>query len=147
MQELEARKSSVPSRYRVFKVAPRVLIDNGASNRHTVIEVNGRDRPGLLYQITLALTKLNLMIHSALIATYGERAVDVFYVQDALGSKITQEAKLKRIRQRLTEALSDTECQPAKPERKAPPARKPAKARPRRPATKKGGTSGGQAAE
>ncbi|MDX1710280.1 MAG: [protein-PII] uridylyltransferase [Rhodovibrionaceae bacterium] len=130
MQELESRRSAVPSRYKVFKVAPRVLIDNRASNRHTVIEVNGRDRPGLLYQITLALTKCNLMIHSALISTYGERAVDAFYVQDALGSKITQEAKLKRIRQRLLEALGDPECKPAKPE-KTPP-KKAAAAKPRK---------------
>src|SRR5690606_27269347 len=42
-------KPGLPSRTRVFKVAPRVLIDNHASNRYTVVEVNGRDRPGFLY--------------------------------------------------------------------------------------------------
>src|SRR3546814_9949323 len=49
-------------------------LDNKASRSHTVIEVNGRDRPGLLYLVTTTLTRLNLMIKSARIATYGERA-------------------------------------------------------------------------
>ena len=50
MQELEKQRSSLPSRYDSFRVAPRVLIDNTISAKHTVIEVNGRDRPGLLYE-------------------------------------------------------------------------------------------------
>ncbi|MHA1152352.1 MAG: [protein-PII] uridylyltransferase [Alphaproteobacteria bacterium] len=104
-QELARRKSPIPSRLRVFKVPPRVLIDNKASARATVIEVNGRDRPGLLYDLTRALSNLQLMIHGARIATYGERAIDVFYVQDALGDKIETPARLERIRARLLEAL------------------------------------------
>src|SRR3546814_5673858 len=75
LQELQAQQSPIPSRFKVFKVSPQVLIDNKASRSHTVIEVNGRDRPGLLYLVTTTLTRLNLMIKSARIATYGERAV------------------------------------------------------------------------
>jgi len=116
LQELARLRSPISSRLRVFRVEPRVLIDNKASAAHTVIEVNGRDRPGLLYQVTLALTKLQLMIHSAKISTFGERAVDVFYVQTALGDKIENEAKFKRIRERLLEALGDAEPAPGKPE-------------------------------
>ena len=112
-QELARRKSKIPSRLRVFKVAPRALVDNKASDQATVIEVNGRDRPGLLFEITLALTRLNLMIHGARIATFGERAVDVFYVQDVLGDKIVDPAKLKRIQKRLLEALANPDCRPA----------------------------------
>src|SRR3546814_1234189 len=81
LQELQAQQSPIPSRFKVFKVSPRVLIDNKASRSHTVIEVNGRDRPGLLYLVTTTMTRLNLMIKSARIATYGERAVDAFYVR------------------------------------------------------------------
>jgi [protein-PII] uridylyltransferase len=124
-QELARRRSSIPSRLRVFKVQPRVLIDNKASATHTVIEVNGRDRAGLLYQVTLALTKLQLMIHSAKISTYGERAVDVFYVQSALGEKVESEARLKQIRDKLLEALEQPEEKPAKAE-KTPTKKKPA---------------------
>ena len=104
-QELKKMAPTLPSRLDVFVVTPRVLIDNKASRRHTVVEVNGRDRPGLLYAVTQALTRQNLIIDSAKITTYGERAVDSFYVHDALGSKIEDETKLKRLRQRLLEAL------------------------------------------
>ncbi len=124
-QELARRKSPIPSRLHVFKVAPRVLIDNKASAHATVIEVNGRDRPGFLYDVTRALTRLQVMIYGARIATFGERAVDVFYVQDALGDKIESPAKLKRIRERLLEAVGEPEKRakpkaPAKAKRKAP---------------------------
>jgi [protein-PII] uridylyltransferase len=130
LQELARLRSPIPSRLRVFRVEPRVLIDNKASATHTLIEVNGRDRPGLLYQVTLALTKLQLMIHSAKISTFGERAVDVFYVQNALGDKVESEARLKRIRERLLEALAEPEDKPAQAEKKTTkkmPVRKAAK--------------------
>ena len=116
-QELRRRRSPIISRLSVFKVQPRVLIDNKASGDHTVIEVNGRDRPGLLYRLTMALTRLNLMIHKAKISTYGERAIDVFYVQSAIGDKIEDRARLNRIRKRLLETLEEGEatCAPATP--------------------------------
>jgi [protein-PII] uridylyltransferase len=124
-QELARRKSKIPSRLRVFKVTPRVLIDNKASARATVIEVNGRDRPGLLYDLTRALSKLQLMIHGARIATYGERAIDVFYVQDALGDKIEAPARLERIRARLLEALGVPETPATAKKSAEKPAEKP----------------------
>ncbi len=79
-RELDAQRGSWPKRDRIFTVPPRVLIDNNASDTFTVIEVNGRDRPGFLHIVTRALTRLSLQIASAHITTYGERAVDVFYV-------------------------------------------------------------------
>ena len=91
----------------LFVVPPRVLIDNAASATHTVIEVNGRDRPGLLYEVTRAITDLGLQISSAKISTYGKRVVDVFYVKDVFGMKVEHEAKLDAIRARLLGALSD----------------------------------------
>jgi [protein-PII] uridylyltransferase len=91
----------------VFKVPPRVLIDNKASTTHTVIELNGRDRPGLLYDVTRALTNLSLQISSAKISTYGEKAIDVFYVKDVFGLKISHESKLAQIREKVLTALSD----------------------------------------
>jgi [protein-PII] uridylyltransferase len=103
-----AQPGTIPSRTRVFTVPPRVLIDNKASLTHTVIEVNGRDRPGLLFDLTRALTGLNLQISSAKISTYGEKVVDVFYVKDLFGYKVEHERKLKDIRERLMEALGDS---------------------------------------
>ena len=95
----------MPGRYSHFPVAPRVLIDNKLSANHTVIEVNGRDRPGLLYRLTRCLSDLNLQISSAKISTFGQRAVDVFYVKDQFGLKVESEARLKTIRAGLMEVL------------------------------------------
>ncbi len=86
---------------------PRVLIDNKASQTHTVIEVNGRDRPGLLFELTRVLTTLNLQISSAKISTYGEKVVDVFYVKDLFGHKVEHERKLRDIRERLAGVFGD----------------------------------------
>lgn len=105
LQELKGKRDQHASRTRVFQVPPRVLVDNNASTTHTVIEVNGRDRPGLLYDLTRALTKLSLQISSAKISTYGVKAIDVFYVKDIFGLKITHETKLVQIREMLLQAL------------------------------------------
>jgi [protein-PII] uridylyltransferase len=105
---LELRKpGAIPSRTRVFTVPPRVLIDNKASLTHTVIEVNGRDRPGLLFEVTRAITGLNLQISSAKISTYGEKVVDVFYVKDLFGHKVEHDRKLKEIREHLVDVMAE----------------------------------------
>ncbi len=116
-------RRSLPSRTDVFQVPPRALIDNKASATHTVIEVNGRDRPGLLYALTRAITDLNLQISSAKISTYGERVVDVFYVKDVFGMKIEHMTKLKSIRERLLAVLVGAAPASASPatSRGAPP--------------------------
>lgn len=89
----------------VFIVRPRALIDNKASDGHTVIEVNGRDRSGFLYDVARTLSHLGLTIASAHITTFGERAVDVFYVKDVFGSKIVSKTKLDTIRADLLKAI------------------------------------------
>jgi [protein-PII] uridylyltransferase len=101
-----AHPPAFPSRTRVFMVTPRVLLDNKASGSHTVIEVNGRDRPGLLFEVTRALTGLNLQVSSAKISTYGEKVVDVFYVKDLFGHKIEHSAKLAEIQRTLEVVLA-----------------------------------------
>ena len=88
-----------------FEVPPDVIIDNALSDQFTVIEVAGLDRPGLLYDLTSAISDLNLDITSAHITTFGEKAVDVFYVTDLTNKKITSTARHAAIRDRLTAAL------------------------------------------
>ncbi|MBX6322773.1 MAG: [protein-PII] uridylyltransferase [Rhodospirillaceae bacterium] len=122
LPELDRPASAIPSRLSVFRVAPRVLIDNRASATHTVIEVNGRDRRGLLHQLTRALTGLNLQISGAKISTYGVRAVDVFYVKDLFGLKVESEQRLAAIRARLMEVLLEGAPAPAE---SPPPVRPP----------------------
>ncbi len=87
-----------------FTIEPVVLLDNKASGRSTVMEINAKDRPGLLYDLTYALYGLKLSIISAHVATYGERAVDVFYVTDLLGGKITNKVRLRNIETKLLKA-------------------------------------------
>ncbi|MCC3862363.1 [protein-PII] uridylyltransferase [Pseudemcibacter aquimaris] len=89
----------------VFKVAPRVLIDNKASNSRTVIELNGRDRIGYLFELSSVLVDLKISINSAHIATYGERAITVFFVRDIFGHKVTNEKKLEQIKEKLMNVL------------------------------------------
>lgn len=112
--EPQAQRTFVPDRIKVFKVPPRVIIDNSASATHTVIEINGRDRPGFLYLVTGALFSLSLQISSAKISTFGERAVDVFYVKDSFGMKITHDARLAKIRKTLLEAIGEDEPAPVR---------------------------------
>lgn len=102
---LKASKTLLPGRTRAIHVPPRVVVDNRASNRHTVIEVNGRDRPGLLHDVTTAISAQGLQIASAHVTTYGVRAVDVFYVKDVFGMKIENERKLNQLRKVLLDAL------------------------------------------
>ena len=89
-----------------FTIAPNVLIDNRASNRFTVIEVNARDRPALLNQLAHALFQSKVTIHSAHVATYGERAVDVFYVTDLTGDKVEAPTRLRPLERRLLAAAA-----------------------------------------
>ncbi len=94
-------------RMQAIHVPPRVVIDNRASNTHTVLEVNGRDRPGLLHDVTAAISDQGLQIASAHVTTYGVRAVDVFYVKDVFGLKVENERKLRQLREALLLALNN----------------------------------------
>jgi [protein-PII] uridylyltransferase len=105
--------SPLGHRTELFKVAPRVLIDNKGSAEHTLIEVNGRDRRGLLYGLTRALASQKLQIMSAKVSTFGARAVDVFYVKDKFGLKVEGDARLKPIRDALMAVLEAGEAKPA----------------------------------
>ena len=100
-----ASKPIARRRAEEFRIAPAVLVDNKASNRFTVVEVNAQDRPALLYHLSYALFKAKTLLNSAHIATYGERAVDTFYITDLLGGKIDSKARLKTLEKNLIEAV------------------------------------------
>jgi [protein-PII] uridylyltransferase len=116
LPEVVARRSSTKALLKAFAIEPEITINNQWSNRYTVVEVTGLDRPGLLYELTATLSKLNLNITSAHVATFGERVVDVFYVTDLLGAKIaspTREMTIKRALLQLFAAPNETR-RPAK---------------------------------
>jgi len=92
---------------KAFRIEPRAEIRNTLSNRFSVIEVTGLDRPGLLSEITGALSDLSLDIASAHITTFGEKVIDTFYVTDLTGQKIEAETRLAAIRAKLLATLED----------------------------------------
>jgi len=104
-QELATAGTRLPARVKALEVPPRVIIDNSASKVCSVIEINGHDRPGFLFDVTRAIAELGLQISSAHISTYGERVVDVFYVKDVFGMKIEHETKIRQIREALGKAI------------------------------------------
>jgi [protein-PII] uridylyltransferase len=105
MPRVAIAKRPAKKRSSAFRVTPRVNFDNEASASATVVEVEGLDRPGLLYDVTDAIFQSGLSISSAMVSTYGERAVDVFYVRDGFGHKVRHEERLKAVRERLLKAL------------------------------------------
>jgi [protein-PII] uridylyltransferase len=99
LPDVVAKRAPPKGRLKAFAIEPEVSINNQWSNRYTVVEVTGLDRPGLLYELTTTLSTLNLNIASAHVATFGERVVDVFYVTDLLNAQITapgRQAAIKR---------------------------------------------------
>jgi [protein-PII] uridylyltransferase len=105
LEQVMSRTLRPKSRLEAFSVLPQVLIDNTVSDDLTVIEVTGLDRPGLLYDVANAMSGLGLDISSAHVATFGEKAIDVFYVRDLARKKIVGGAEHKKVRQRLLEVL------------------------------------------
>ena len=102
---LAKRGTTLIGRTKALPAPPRVIIDNDVSQGSNVIEVNGRDRPGLLYALTTMLDNVGVRISSAKISTHGHRVVDVFYVTDRYGNKITEGAWLHDIYVRLMGVL------------------------------------------
>ncbi len=105
LSSLMAKPRERRGRFSAFTVAPEALVDNALSNQFTVVEVAGLDRPGLLFELTNTLSDLNLDITSAHITTFGEKAVDVFYVTDLTNKKISSPQRQKTIQDRLLAVL------------------------------------------
>jgi [protein-PII] uridylyltransferase len=101
MDTLETVSKRVIPKTGAFTVVPDVILDNSASQEATVIEVHALDRPGLLFDLARSLSDLGLDIGSAHIATFGEKAVDVFYVTCGAKKKVASESDARVIRERL----------------------------------------------
>jgi [protein-PII] uridylyltransferase len=99
------RKIAGKTRLKAFQIPTDVIVNNAWSDRFTVIEVSGLDRPALLYDLTREISDLNLNIASAHIATFGERAVDVFYVTDLFGHKVENRSRERTVREHLIRAF------------------------------------------
>lgn len=106
-----ARSANARSSAAAFAIVPDVVLDNSFSNVSTVIEVSGLDRVGLLFDLTNAISRLNLNIGSAHIVTFGERAVDAFYVTDLTGGKILSPPRQAAIKRQLLEVFGPAEAE------------------------------------
>jgi len=115
LPEVVAKRETAKTRLKAFAVLPEVTINNGWSTRYTMVEVTGLDRPGLLFELTATLSKLSLNIASAHVATFGERVVDVFYVTDLFGAKITSATRQATIKRALITLLSPASAAAARP--------------------------------
>jgi [protein-PII] uridylyltransferase len=113
LPEMIAKRAKPKRGAKVFRVPPRVEIRNALSNRFSVVEVTGLDRPGLLSEITGALSDLFLDIASAHITTFGEKVVDTFYVTDLTGAKIENPSRAEAARRRLAAVLDGAASPPA----------------------------------
>ncbi|NJM81738.1 MAG: [protein-PII] uridylyltransferase [Tabrizicola sp.] len=100
-------RDKVKKREREFRFPTHVTIDNEGSDIYTIIEVDTRDRPGLLYDLTRTLAHNNIYIASAVIATYGAQVVDTFYVKDMFGLKLHAKPKQEALERKLRQAIAD----------------------------------------
>ena len=90
-----------------FLFPTSITFDNEGSEIYTIIEVDTRDRPGLLYDLTRTLAANNIYIASAVIATFGAQVVDTFYVKDMFGLKIQAKTKQEALERKLRNAISE----------------------------------------
>jgi [protein-PII] uridylyltransferase len=100
-------RGKLKKREKAFNVPTSIAFDNEGSEIYTIIEVDTRDRPGLLYDLARTLSESNVYISSAVIATYGEQVVDTFYVKDMFGLKFYTPSKQKTLERRLRAAIED----------------------------------------
>ncbi|HPD94137.1 MAG TPA: HD domain-containing protein, partial [Pararhodobacter sp.] len=98
-------KDKVKKRERQFRVPTNIAFDNDGSDIYTIIEVDSRDRPGLLYDLTRTLAANNIYIASAVIATYGVQVVDSFYVKDMFGLKLHAKSRQEALEKKLRAAI------------------------------------------
>ena len=99
-------RDKIKKRERAFRVPTSIAFDNEGSEIYTIIEVDTRDRPGLLYDLTRTLANNNVYIASAVIATFGAQVVDTFYVKDMFGLKFHSESRRRALEKKLREAIT-----------------------------------------
>ena len=97
--------ASIYERRKLPERPSRVVIDNDISDRYTVIDVHYEDRPGQLYGITRILAEFGINIYRAFIATEAHQLIDVFYVLDSEGQKVTNESFAAEIKEGLLFAI------------------------------------------
>ena len=92
----------LPRQLKHFPIPTEVLFRDDSRNTRTIMEVVARDQPGLLAKIALALVKCKVKVHNAKIATFGERAEDIFFITDLTQQPLAQEEQFDELRKTIT---------------------------------------------
>jgi [protein-PII] uridylyltransferase len=100
-------RDKIKKRDRQFRFPTSITFDNQGSEIYTIIEVDTRDRPGLLFDLTRTLAANNIYIASAVIATFGAQVVDTFYVKDMFGLKLHAKPKQDALERKLRQSIAD----------------------------------------
>jgi [protein-PII] uridylyltransferase len=98
-------RDKIKKREKPFNVPTHITFDNEGSEIYTIIEVDTRDRPGLLYDLARSFAANNVYVANAVIATYGEQVVDTFYVKDMFGLKYHSKSKQEALERKLRDAI------------------------------------------
>jgi len=100
-------RDRIKKRERQFRFPTTITFDNEGSDIYTIIEVDTRDRPALLFDLTRTLANANIYIASAVIATYGAQVVDTFYVKDMFGLKLHAGSRQDSLEKKLRQAIAE----------------------------------------
>lgn len=102
----DPHSTHVPRQLKHFPIATRVNFTTSRNGALTLIEVTAQDRPGLLYQVALALAECRTRLVTAKIATYGERAEDLFFVTERDGAPVTSPERLASLARAIEQRLA-----------------------------------------
>jgi [protein-PII] uridylyltransferase len=98
--------SHIPRAAKHFKFPTQVSFENNEGQNQTIMKVVAYDRPGLLSKIGSAMHICDITLHKAKIATFGEKAEDIFFITDNNGNKVTEEKQLKLLQQNIIDSLA-----------------------------------------
>ena len=95
-----------------FPIETRVSFSPSPKGQLTIMEVTAQDRPGLLYQVALALKQCRVNLMAAKVATYGERAEDIFFINDRDRQPLTDKTQLACLESEIVRRLELAPFQP-----------------------------------
>jgi len=97
----------IPRAIKHFKFPTRVSFEDNQIQKQTMMKVIAYDRPGILSQIGSAMYSCDVTLHKAKIATYGEKAEDIFFITDKEGNIITEQKQLECLENKIIDGLDN----------------------------------------
>jgi len=92
-EELSTLNSNLTRQLKHFPIKTRIFFREDANNNRTEMEVTTGDRPGLLARISTGMIECNVLLQNAKIATFGERAEDIFFITDSNNQSLNQKVQ------------------------------------------------------